>query len=334
MTKPVPTHTNAEQLRRLRGLFETTDNVLVILNADPDALASAKALKRLLWRRVHSVKIARLNDMRRPDNLTMVRVLEIPTVKLSQVKLDEFQRLVLLDSQPHHAPALADLSFDAVIDHHPVGPEIRAAYQDVRPEYGANSSIMTEYLRAARIKPAPSLATALFYGIKTDTETFRRTSFEADMEAAAFLFPLTNAVLLRQIEYAEMSLTDLKYYQEALDRMTFRRRSGSAFVHMGTLKNADILVQLADFFMRVHNVGWSFVSGVVNGKLIVIARNDAYRKDAGKLMMKTFGRLGSAGGHKAAARAEVPLDNLPPRLAEADAAAWQRFVIRTIEGNK
>jgi nanoRNase/pAp phosphatase (c-di-AMP/oligoRNAs hydrolase) len=334
LTKPASNHTSLDQLRRLRGLFETTDNVLVIINADPDALASAKALKRLLWRRVHSVKIARLNDMRRPDNLTMVRVLEIPTVKLSQVRLDEFQRLVLLDSQPHHAPALAGLSYDAVIDHHPVGPEIQAAFQDVRPEYGANASIMTEYLRVARIKPAPSLATALFYGIKTDTETFRRTAFEADMEAAAFLFPLTNAGLLRQIEYAEMSLADLKYYQEALARMTFRRRSGSAFVHMGALKNADVLVQLADFFMRVHSVGWSFVSGVVDGKLIVIARNDAYRKDAGKLMAKTFGQLGSAGGHKAAARAEVPLAHLPPRLAEADVAAWQRFVIRTIEGNK
>jgi nanoRNase/pAp phosphatase (c-di-AMP/oligoRNAs hydrolase) len=334
LTIPTGTHTTADQLRRLRGLFDTTDKVLVVINADPDSLASAKALKRLLWRRVHTVKIVRLNDMRRPDNLTMVRVLEIPTVKLSQVKASDYQRFVLLDSQPHHAPDLAGLSFDAVIDHHPFGPEIKAPYQDVRPEYGANSSIMTEYLRVARIKPARSLATALFYGIKTDTENFRRTSVRADMDAAAFLFPLTNPVLLRQIEYAEMSLADLKYYQEALDRMTFRRRWGSAFVHMGALKNADILVQLADFFMRVHNVVWSFVSGLVDGKLIVIARNDAYRKDAGKLMKKTFGRLGSAGGHKSAARAEVPLTSLPARLTEVDDAAWQRFVIRTIEGNE
>ncbi len=320
-----------EKLRRLRALFSTTDNVLVVINADPDALASAKALKRLLWRRVHTVKVARLNDMRRPDNLTMVRVLEIPTVKLSQVKVEDYQRLVLLDSQPHHAPELVDLSFSAVIDHHPLGAEIKADFQDVRPEYGANSSIMTEYLRAARIKPASSLATALFYGIKTDTETFRRASAAADMEAAAYLYPLTNQVLLRQIEYSETSLSDLKQYQTALARMTFRRRSDSAFVHMGRVTNADILVQLADFFMRVHSVAWSFVSGVVDAKLVVIARNDGYRKDAGKRLKKIFGALGSAGGHKSAARAEVPLENLPNRLPEADDDAWQRFVIRTIE---
>jgi len=44
---------------------------------------------------------------------------------------------------------------------------------------------------------------------------------------------------------------------------------------------------------------------------VVIFRCDGYKKDAGKLAIKIFAALGSAGGHREAARAEVPLRNLP-----------------------
>jgi nanoRNase/pAp phosphatase (c-di-AMP/oligoRNAs hydrolase) len=68
--------------------------------------------------------------------------------------------------------------------------------------------------------------------------------------------------------------------------------------------------QVADFFTRAYGLGWIFVSGVYQENVIIIVRNDGYRKDAGRLVRNAFGDLGSAGGHSGAARVEISLREL------------------------
>ncbi|MFH2128712.1 MAG: exopolyphosphatase, partial [Pseudomonadota bacterium] len=101
-----------EQARKLLSQFHAEDKVLVVISADPDALASALAMKRLLWRKVAGVTIARSNEIARPDNLAMCRLLNIPTEPLSAVKSRDFSKVVMLDSQPHHNEAFKNLRFD------------------------------------------------------------------------------------------------------------------------------------------------------------------------------------------------------------------------------
>jgi nanoRNase/pAp phosphatase (c-di-AMP/oligoRNAs hydrolase) len=72
----------SDNLRKLFDLFSSKDKILVTIDADPDSMASAIALKRILWRRVHTVTIAHFNEIRRFDNLTMTRLLKIPLAKL------------------------------------------------------------------------------------------------------------------------------------------------------------------------------------------------------------------------------------------------------------
>ncbi len=79
------------------------------------------------------------------------------------------------------------------------------------------------------------------------------------------------------------------------------------YTHLGLVKNPDVCVLVADFFMRVQSVTWSIVSGICSEHLVIIFRNDGIRKDAGKMAQKIFGAYGSAGGHKTMARAEIPL---------------------------
>jgi len=216
----------------------------------------------------------------------------------------------MVDSQPSHHEAFARFSFDAVIDHHP-DTGIKAAFTDIRPEYGATASIMTEYLRAAGIKPSAKLATALLHAIKTDTDNFERHAVNEDIRAFQFLFRYSNIHLSRKIEQADLRLDFLKYFRIALQ--TMRMHKGRVFVHLGAVANPDVCVVIADFFMRICSVKWSIVSGLYDNKLILIFRNDGLRKDAGKTAKQGFGHLGSAGGHKSMARAEIPvqaLDNL------------------------
>ena len=85
--------------------------------------------------------------------------------------------------------SFSQLHYSVIIDHHPL-TQLNADFTDIRPRYGATTSIMTEYLRMAKIKPSMKLATSLFYGIKTDTSNFERQALPEDMKAFQYLFPV------------------------------------------------------------------------------------------------------------------------------------------------
>ena len=320
----------SESARQLLGKFDQDQRVLIVLAADPDALASALAFKRLLWRKVASVTIASVSEISRPDNLAMVRLLGIKMVPLEEVDLAEYSKVVMVDSQPHHHEDFSHMKVDVVIEHHPAGDAANHyCYADIRPRYGATASIMTEYLRGAKIKPSERLATALVYGIKTDTASFGRHSLPEDVQAFQYLFPKANQSVLRKIEFSEMRLKDLALLHLALDRFVVRKHR--MFVHLGKVASPDNLVQIADFFLRVDTVDTCAVSGVCNDKLVVILRSAAPRTNAGKLAEGAFGELGPAGGHKAMARSEIPLDALPKNCKDLADETLARFVMRRLQ---
>ena len=320
-------NTMIERLNRFHKIFQGDDRVLIIINADPDAISSAMAMKRLLWRKVAAVTMARTNIIKRPDNLALIQLTQAKLVHINQVDLKSFTRLALVDSQPHHQKELATLKFDVVIDHHPLGNN-PADFLDVRPNYGANATIMTEYLRAGKIVPNRKLATALFYGIKTDTNNFVRQGQVEDVRAFRFLFPLINQNMVSKIENSELTRAALKYFNEALSRVKIRKET--ALVVLDRVDNPDTLVTIADFFMRVHDINQSIAAGISGDRLVVIFRMIGYRKNAGKLAAAALGQFGSAGGHRAMARAEVPLANLDPKINEKG-GGLERFIQRQIK---
>ncbi len=301
---------------------------MIPVNADPDAIASAMAVKRLLWRKVAEIVISHVNVIKRPDNLTMIRLLGAPLVPWANIDRAVFNRTIMVDSQPNHHLSFVDIVPDVLIDHHPI-TDASAKFKDIRPHYGATSTILTEYLRAAKIRPSAKLATGLFYGIKTDTSNFERQTTIEDVRAFQFLFRYANAHLIRKIEYAEIRFDFLKYYKTAISNMRFRK--GRVFIYLGTVVSPDICVLIADFFMRVNRVGHSIVSGVCGGLLVVIMRNDGLRKNAGSLSKRSFGHLGQAGGHKSMARAEIELSKLPKDLNLKNHKSVTNWIIRQIE---
>jgi nanoRNase/pAp phosphatase (c-di-AMP/oligoRNAs hydrolase) len=310
-------------LEILLGLLKKDERWLVLMNADPDALASAMALKRILSRRVQHVGLARVNEIDRPDNLAMIRYLRISSRRLTPTLAAQYDRFALVDSQPHHHPGFSNTPFSIVIDHHPLSPEnpVRADFVEIKPEYGATSTILTEYLYNLGLHPGKLLATALLYGIKTDTRSFERNFQDADIKAFRYLSKTADQMILRKIVRSEFRLEWLKYFSEAMRKM---RLIGSGMtVFMGEVDSTDILVILADFFLRVHEISWTVVSGVHEDKLVTIFRGDGVRRDMGRLSQFIFGDVGSAGGHKAMARAEIPVHNLDGK--SPDEFIWDRL---------
>jgi nanoRNase/pAp phosphatase (c-di-AMP/oligoRNAs hydrolase) len=317
-----------EKLRRFYDQFSGHDHVLVVINADPDAIASAMAVSRLLWHKATTVTISHVNTINRPDNLTMLRLLKVSMLPFGDADPARYNKIVIVDSQPDHNEFMAQLSPDIIIDHHPE-TNARAPFSDIRPHYGATATILTEYLRAAKIKPSVKLATGLFHAIKTDTNAFKGQTVIEDVRAFQYLFRHANMHLARRIEKADLRLGFLKYFKIALQNM--RLRKGRAYVHLGPVVNPDVCVIIADFFMRIISVNWSIVSGICDKKLVVIFRNDGIRKNAGDVVQKSFGQFGSAGGHKNMARAEMALSDLPQQIDFRDDKKLLSWLISRVE---
>jgi len=309
MNQPFPKSTSStEKCKKLWELVSPDDTVAVLISADPDAMASALALKRLFWRKVKKTLIYHINPIKRADNLALIKLLKVDQKNIRNMNSPEITKWALVDSQPHHDEQFGKYQFDIIIDHHPVGDDTLGRFVDIKEDYGANSTIMTEYLRAAKIKPSPRLATALFYGIKTDTDNFARASTPSDINAFRYLYQFANINIIKKIESSELTKKTLDSFRTALEKLVFHK--DIAFIHMGKVNNPDILVMVADFFLKMAEATWCIVSGLYGQKLIVIYRNAGFRLDAGKMAHKMLGRYGAAGGHKSAARAEVPIHEI------------------------
>ncbi len=322
--------TTIEKLNRFYGQFTGSDHVLIIINADPDSIASAMAVKRILWRRVTNVTISNINSITRPDNMAMIRLLDVTLIHLSKVDTHHYNKFVILDSQPDHHESFDGFQYTAIIDHHEKSG-VQAPFKDIRPEYGATASIMTEYLRAAKIKPSPKLATGLFYAIKTDTANFERKATNEDMRAFQFLFKHANIHLARKIEQVDLRLDFLDDFKTAINDHVISRNK--IFVHLGSIKNSDICVLIADFFMRFNLITWSVVSGIHKDKLIIVVRNDGTRKNAGTLISHKFGDFGSAGGHRSMARAEAQISMIEGQTDVNDSKKLLTWIISKFENS-
>jgi len=329
MDQPFPKSTSStERWKRLLEVVHSEDNVAVLINADPDSIASALALKRIFWRKVKKTLIYHVNAIKRADNLALIKLLKIDLGHIRNLNSSEITKWAIVDSQPNHEEQFSKYEFDIIIDHHPLGPGSTAQFVDIKEDYGANSTIMTEYLRAAKIKPSHKLATALFYGIKTDTDNFGRASLPNDIKAFRYLYRFANINLIKKIESSEMTKKTLNSFHTAMENLTFYKDIG--FIYMGKVSNPDILVIIADFFLKLAEITWCLVSGVYGNKVIVIFRNAGFRLDAGKMAQKLFGEWGPAGGHRNAARAEIPIHEIEERMNRK--SEFEQFVLSRVKG--
>jgi nanoRNase/pAp phosphatase (c-di-AMP/oligoRNAs hydrolase) len=314
------------RVERVRAHFAAADRVLILMqdDPDPDAIASALALRVLLGRNKTATPLATFGTITRPENRAMTRILEIDVEQVKPRALDDYDRIAVVDAQPaFFEEALGEV--DLVIDHHPSDAPVRARLKDIRPAYGATSTILTEYLRAADVKLPQRLATALLYGIKADTQDLERGTTRADVEAFAFLHPHVNQSALRRIERPELPESVLDLLALGIARRQVSH--GVVFSHLGAVSYPELVAQFADFFLQVEGAEWSVVSGTVHGELHISVRNVGYVRAAGDVMRAAFGDLGSAGGHRSMAKAVIRLRDWRARVGPPTGAALRHAVV-------
>ena len=210
----------------------------------------------------------------------------------------------MVDVQPHYFGGLID-RVDLVIDHHPEQPGYTAVFKDIRADYGSTSTILTEHLRAVDVNISERTATAMLYAIKSDTLFFNRQTNRVDIEAFSYLYPLADATLIRKMEGAEITTERLDYVLKAHHDGTLVEQVFCAF--LGDLPREDFIPYVADFFLQLEHVKWTIIAGIVNDTLVISVRNLGYTKNAGEFVRRYFADIGSAGGHRAMAKAVVPM---------------------------
>lgn len=224
----------------------------------------------------------------------------------------------MVDVQPHYFGELLN-TVDLVIDHHPPQPGYSAVFKDIRPDYGSTSTILTEHLRAVDVNISERTATALLYAIKSDTLFFNRQANRVDLEAFSFLYPLSDATLIRKMEGSEVTHERLEYVMKAFQA---GRREDQVFCSfMGQTPREDLIAYVADFYLQLEDVKWTIVGGVVNQMLVLSVRNLGYSRNAGEYVRKYFSAIGSAGGHRAMAKAVVPLAAFHKEFGALDGTA-------------
>jgi nanoRNase/pAp phosphatase (c-di-AMP/oligoRNAs hydrolase) len=299
---------------RLDSLFKAlagANSVLILPHndPDPDAIASAVALRHLLADRLSvSGQIAYEGIIGRAENKALVRYLGRPLQRLRGSDLRQSLPIALVDTQPGAGNnALPSVSTAAiVVDHHPLREETSGAqFIDVRPGLGATSTIMTEYLQAAGIEPPPTLATALFYGIKTDTLGLGRGAGPADVTAYFYLQLRIDVDALAEIERAQLSAEYFKRLDAALQAAQVY--DDVVVSNMGPISRPDMAAEMADLLLRLEGTRWVVCMGVYQDELILAVRSRNRRGGAGQLARDIAGGQGTAGGHGTMAGAQIPL---------------------------
>jgi nanoRNase/pAp phosphatase (c-di-AMP/oligoRNAs hydrolase) len=316
------------RVQQYQRYFSDADRVLIVLHndPDPDAMASGLALRNVLRRTKATAIIGAIRGVTRPENMRMVNLLDIHVEAISHESLKDYDRIAMVDVQPHYFGGLID-RVDLVIDHHPEQPGYTAVFKDIRPDYGSTSTILTEHLRAVDVNISERTATAMLYAIKSDTLFFNRSTNRVDLEAFSYLYPLSDAAMIRKMEGAEITSERLDYVLKAHRGGILSDQVFCAF--LGSMPREDFIPYVADFFLQLEDVKWTVIAGVVNESLIVSVRNLGYTKNAGEFVRRFFADIGSAGGHRAMAKAVVPLSAFQEKVghvpADAIGAKLQQF---------
>jgi nanoRNase/pAp phosphatase (c-di-AMP/oligoRNAs hydrolase) len=296
--------------------FADAERVLILLHndPDPDALASGLALRNVLHRTKTTAIIGAVEGVTRPENLRMVNLLDIHVEAVTPQSVKEYSRIAMVDVQPHYFGGLITHA-DLIVDHHPEQPGYTAVFKDIRADYGSTSTILTEHLRAVDVNISERTATAMLYAIKSDTLFFNRQTNRVDIEAFSYLYPLADAALIRKMEGAEITEERLDYVLKA---HAYGRRTEQVFcAFLGPSSREDFIPYLADFFLQLEGIKWTVIGGVVDDSVIVSVRNLGYSRNAGEFVRHYFADIGSAGGHRAMAKAVVPAAAFTAKFGDA-----------------
>jgi nanoRNase/pAp phosphatase (c-di-AMP/oligoRNAs hydrolase) len=191
-----------------------------------------------------------------------------------------------------------------------IAPTRKVPFTDIRSDYGATATILAEYLFQFGLEVDKNLATALLYGIKSETQDLGREASTVDIECYLKLFPIANKRLLAKIVNSRVSLS---YFRFLVNAVQNAHVVGNAVVtRLSDVDNPDIIPEFADLMLRLQGAVWAFCIGDFKDTIYLSIRTTNVRKNAGKLMKQLVKGKGSGGGHGQIAGGKIEVPAMEP----------------------
>jgi nanoRNase/pAp phosphatase (c-di-AMP/oligoRNAs hydrolase) len=322
-----------DRLRSRRRLL-----VLTHTNPDPDSMASAMGLRLLVDRKLGlPTDIALSGRVMRAENRELVKAVDLQMVPHDLLDLSRYDAFAVVDTQPGfgHTKIPEGCAIDAVIDHHlpPAhatdsrnGGEV--PHFDVRTEVGATSSMVTDYLMQAGVDVTPDVATALFYGVKTDTADLSRNASPLDVAAYEFLQTRVDRVKLARITNPDVPIEYFKALRAALNNVRFYDHV--VLCSLGKIEAPEMVAEVADLLLRMEGKQAVFCGGLAGSVYYVSVRTEVNGRDAYDLLRGALDGEGSFGGHGAVAGGSIELPDTDPRTLKRLERRLEKNIQRTM----
>ena len=270
--------------------------VLITGHPDPDALGSALAHQRICQELGVPCTIANVQPVSHRQNRAMVKLLNIDMLQVQSADdLAPFKYLSLVDTSTAESTIdlPADLKLFSVVDHHKAA-EVDCAFVDIRPHMGASSSIYAEYMAHGlapleSIMGASRVATALLFGIQTDTNDFQLAT-AADFAAAAYVRRFTDSDVLKRVSRRVYSASGMTVLGRALENMVVVRDFAVAGVGFVTLGDRDAIATTSDFILQREDLDTVLVFGIVEDRIDGSLRTDSPSVEPATFLTTVFGK--------------------------------------------
>ena len=331
----MPVQAVDDRTDELIKLFESRKRLLVLThgNPDPDSMGAGVGLQHLAQQTTGLPSTFGLvGRVMRAENKAMIECLGIELTPLDSLDLSDYDCVALVDTQPGFGHTICpNGKIDIVLDHHVPpdnGPSPDVAFRDVRIDVGATSSLVTSYLMQRGVPLTPDVATALFYGVRTDTADLSRGASPLDVAVYEFLMPRIDRQKLARITRPELPLEYYKALRDALNNI--RVYDHVVLCSLGKITAPEMVAEVADLLIRLEGKQAVFCGGVYDHNYHVSVRTELGGRDAYYLIRDALGGEGSFGGHGSVAGGAVPLPDGSQRTVKRLERRLERNILRSM----
>ena len=311
---------------RLKDLLEYTSITIQCHDfPDADTIASGYAVYSYFKEQGKEVRLIYGGNktITKPNLLIMNEHLRIPLEYVSD--LPEQELLVTVDcvygeGNVTRFPAKTV----AVIDHHMCNKAV-SDLMVIRSGYGSCASVVAELLReeAFDINRDITVATALYYGLYTDTNAFGELNHPADKDLRDFA--KYDAGIFMLLKNSNLSLEEMQIAGDALKHYHYRDAYRFAVVQAKPC-DPNILGFISDLLLQVDGVDTCVVFCKMPSGLKLSVRSCVPSVRAAELLEYVIDGIGSGGGHIQKAGGYIPNDS----IAEVKEEQLREYMARRI----
>ena len=248
-------------------------NIMIIIvgSPDPDAIASAYAMKCILSTVSVNSDIIITKKISLSQNKAFVKYLDIPLVFKKTLSPQKYDAYIIPDFQNNIVEGISEYIPCAVhIDHHASADNKSATdFSIIDTKAGSTCSILSlmlkDYSSNFNQQALTSICTALMFGIQTDTDKYIHAT-EIDVNAIHFISEYSDSKIINKLNGIPLSSKTIKYYNKAKENQYTYKDWDIYGIGYIDIAHRDSIAIIADFLLNRSNNQTVIVYAIVEDK--------------------------------------------------------------------